>query len=98
MYQDEILAEVQRIKDEQKQKYIREQAEIIINFEKYEALSQEEKDRLYYRYLICHERTSPSQGMKMFLKEYPFMWNIIDKVKVKIFEFKDDFIRKNQNL
>lgn len=61
MSQEEILARVQKIKDEQnrkedeanelkKQAYIQQQADIIINSEKYEALNDEEKKQLIMDY------------------------------------------------
>jgi hypothetical protein len=63
--QAQILAQVQKIKDEQKQKlneeeekkkqaYIQQQAEIIINSEKYEALSEDEKKQLVIDYSVSY--------------------------------------------
>ena len=97
--QREILAQVQKIKDEQKQKlndeeekrkqaYIQCQAQIMINSEKYESLSKDEKNQLlssYHTFFTVLKAKHPkhqSYHRQKFYKNYPFMHNIIKKYDI----------------
>jgi hypothetical protein len=96
--QREILAQVQKIKDAQKQKlndeeekrkqaYIQYQAEIMINSEKYEALNKDEKNQLLSSYYHAFIDTKPPSNHKTimqrnFWRKYNFMNNIIEKYDI----------------
>jgi DNA-directed RNA polymerase specialized sigma subunit len=95
----QILAQVQKIKDEQKQKlneeeekkkqaYIQQQAEIIINSEKYEALSEDEKKQMVYQSYFENRRSIEyiSQTLHLTKKQ---VYNIIYQIKQKIKKMND---------
>jgi hypothetical protein len=111
--QAQILAQVQKIKDEQKQReereeearkqklereeearkqaYIQQQAEIIINSEKYESLSEAEKLNLLTCYYNNCIKIKHSKRFENFFRYYPFMHNIMDKydIHLKSREYQD---------
>ena len=71
-----LLLEEER-KQAERQRQVREQAEIVINSERFEAMTEAEKNELYMDYYI----TGGNQNRKFFNK-YPFMYNLMTKYDI----------------
>lgn len=77
-----IVLEEER-KQAERQRQIREQAEIVINSEKFEALTEAEKNEMYMDYYIINGSNRNSNTTKnIFIKKYPYMVNLIDKYNI----------------
>jgi hypothetical protein len=70
-----ILLEEER-KQAERQAQIRVQAEIVINSERFEALTEAEKNELYMDYYINNGNVS------RFLNKYPYMHNLMNKYNI----------------
>lgn len=71
-----LLLEEER-KQAERQRQVREQAEIVINSERFECMTEAEKNELYMDYYI----TGGNQNRKFFNK-YPFMYNLMVKYDI----------------
>lgn len=81
-----LLLEEER-KQAERQRQVREQAEIVINSERFETMTDAEKNELYMDYYILNG----TQNINRFLKKYPFMYNLLVKYDIhqRAFEYKE---------
>jgi hypothetical protein len=70
-----IVLEEER-KQAERQAQVRAQAEIVINSEKFEALTEAEKNELYMDYYIS------SGNVSRFFNKYPYMVNLMNKYNI----------------
>jgi hypothetical protein len=70
-----LLLEEER-KQAERQGQIRDQAEIIINSERFDALTESEKNELYMDYYIS------AGNIQKFLSKYPYMHNLLGKYNI----------------
>jgi len=78
--QAEAAARVFQLEEERKrierERYVRDQAEIVINSERFDALSENEKNELYMDYYIS------AGNIQKFLSKYPYMHNLLGKYNI----------------
>lgn len=69
-----LLLEEER-KQAERQRQVREQAEIVLNSERFESMTEIEKNELYMYYYI-------TGGGRKFFNKYPFMYNLMNKYDI----------------